>query len=74
MPKAYWIAHVTVTDPDRYPDYVKANKIAFENFGARFLVRGGAFEAPEAEVDAVHADDPHHRRHGDRLDEFRLSE
>lgn len=43
MPKGYWIAHVTVTDPTRYPDYVTGARAAFEKFGARFLARGGAY-------------------------------
>jgi len=49
MAKGYWIAHVTITDPDRYPDYVKANAKAFEKYGARFLVRGGPFELKEGQ-------------------------
>lgn len=44
MAKGYWIAHVKVTDPERYKDYVAANAKAFEKYGARFLVRGGAHE------------------------------
>jgi len=40
--KGYWIAHVEVTNPDRYKDYVAANGVAFKKYGARFLVRGGA--------------------------------
>ena len=47
MAKGYWVAHVTVTDPDNYPKYVAANATAFEKYGARFRVRGGRFEAPE---------------------------
>ncbi|WP_159586787.1 DUF1330 domain-containing protein [Chelativorans xinjiangense] len=47
MPKAYWIAHVDVRDPERYKDYVATAKPAFERFGARFLARGGAYEAME---------------------------
>ncbi len=47
MAKGYWVAHVTVTDSDNYPKYVAANAAAFEKYGARFLVRGGRFEAPE---------------------------
>ena len=43
MPKAYWIAHVNVRDPERYKDYVETARPAFERFGARFLARGGAF-------------------------------
>ena len=47
MPKAYWIAHVDVRDPDRYKDYVATAKPAFERYGARFLARGGPYEALE---------------------------
>jgi uncharacterized protein (DUF1330 family) len=47
MAKGYWIAHVDITDPDGYKDYVAANAEAFKKFGARFLVRGGSFENPE---------------------------
>jgi len=47
MAKGYWIARVDVTDPDGYQGYVKANAAAFSKFGARFIVRGGQFEAPE---------------------------
>jgi uncharacterized protein (DUF1330 family) len=47
MAKAYWIAHVDVRDPERYKDYVSTAKPAFEKFGARFLARGGAYEALE---------------------------
>ena len=51
MAKGYWIAHVTVTDPERYKDYVAANAKAFEKYNAKFLVRGGTSEkrnGPEA--------------------------
>ena len=47
MPKGYWIAHVDVNDPEAYKDYVAAAKIAFDKYGAKFLARGGAFEATE---------------------------
>lgn len=47
MAKGYWIARVDVTDPDGYQAYVKANAAAFRKFGARFIIRGGQFEAPE---------------------------
>jgi len=39
--KGYWIAHVNITDPERYKDYVAANALAFRKFNARFLVRAG---------------------------------
>ena len=54
MPKGYWIVHVTVTDAERYQDYLAQDKIAFDKFDARFLVRGGRCEAPET---------PAHPRH-----------
>ena len=30
-----------------YPDYLAAARLAFEKFGAKFIVRGGPFEAME---------------------------
>jgi len=47
MPKAYWIVRVSVREAERYGDYLAAAKPAFEKFGARFIVRGGAFETME---------------------------
>lgn len=47
MPKGYWIARVDVSNPDGYGDYVKANAAAFSKYGAKFIVRGGRFSAPE---------------------------
>ena len=49
MPKAYWIAHVDVHNPDAYKKYVEGNAVAFEKYGAKFHVRGGAFEQMEGE-------------------------
>jgi len=47
MTKAYWIVRVSVTKEERYPDYLAAARPAFEKFGARFLARGGRYEAME---------------------------
>ena len=47
MAKGYWIVRVDIRDVDEYKRYVAANAAPFARFGARFLVRGGAFEAPE---------------------------
>jgi uncharacterized protein (DUF1330 family) len=41
MPKAYWIAHVTVTDPDQYKFYATDAGPVFKEFGATILARGG---------------------------------
>src|SRR5690606_15889681 len=45
--KGNWVARVDVTDLDRYKAYVAANAEPLAEYGARFLVRGGAFENPE---------------------------
>lgn len=42
MPKAYWIANVTVTDPEAYTGYQALAPAAFAEHGARFLARGEA--------------------------------
>jgi uncharacterized protein (DUF1330 family) len=47
MAKGYWIVRVSVNNAERYPDYLAAARPAFEKFGARFVVRGGRFEAME---------------------------
>jgi uncharacterized protein (DUF1330 family) len=47
MPKAYWIAHVDVSDPETYETYRAANAVAFEKYGARFIVRGGQQQVRE---------------------------
>jgi uncharacterized protein (DUF1330 family) len=52
MVKGYWIGRVDVNNPEAYQNYVKANAAAFSKYGARFLVRGGNFEAVEGEARA----------------------
>ncbi|MEM9145466.1 MAG: DUF1330 domain-containing protein [Pseudomonadota bacterium] len=47
MPKGYWIAHITVTDPEPYKDYIRLDTPVIERFGGRFIVRGGRHETPE---------------------------
>ncbi|MDB5658458.1 MAG: hypothetical protein JWS10_1073 [Cypionkella sp.] len=44
---AYWIAHVTVTDPEQYKGYQALAPQAFAKFGGKFLARGGASETHE---------------------------
>jgi len=44
--KGYWIAHVNVTNPERYQDYIAANAAPLKKFGARFLVRNGECQVP----------------------------
>lgn len=50
MAKGYWIGRVDVTDDEQYAAYVKANAEPFAKYGARFVVRGGSFEAREGEA------------------------
>lgn len=45
----YWIARVDVHDVVGYRDYIAAAAPVFAEYGARFLVRGGAFECVEGE-------------------------
>jgi len=47
MPKGYWIAHITVKDPEEYAEYVRLDTPVVERFGGKFLVRGGRNETPE---------------------------
>lgn len=41
MPKAYWVAHVSVEHPDPYAIYAKGATEAFQKYGGRPLARGG---------------------------------
>jgi uncharacterized protein (DUF1330 family) len=73
MPKAYWVAHATVTEPEAYGAYVAAASAAFAKHGAKILARGGTvdhlegagrprnivieFESLEAARACFHSDD-----------------
>jgi uncharacterized protein (DUF1330 family) len=54
MAKGYWIAHLDVHDPEGYKAYVAANAEAFRKYGARFLIRGGQYEAVEGNARSRH--------------------
>lgn len=47
MTKGYWIGRIDVHDAEAYKAYVETATPAFKEFGATFLVRGGAFDAVE---------------------------
>lgn len=51
---AYWIAHVTVTDPERYKAYQALAPAAFARFGGQFLARGGESDVLEGPEQARH--------------------
>jgi uncharacterized protein (DUF1330 family) len=52
MAKGYWIAHVTVSDPQGYEAYKTANAAPFRKFGARFVVRGAEQQVVEGKMKA----------------------
>lgn len=45
--KAYWIAHVDVTDRPQYAEYTSRAPAIFAKFEGRLLARGGRSEAME---------------------------
>ena len=45
MAKGYWIARVDVNNMDGYKEYVAQNGAVFKKYGAKFLTRGGKYEA-----------------------------
>ena len=47
MSKGYWIVRVSVRDQERYPEYLAAAQAAFAKYGAKFIIRGGAYETLE---------------------------
>lgn len=44
MAHGYVIAHIHVTHPEKYPEYMKKVNGIVEKFGGEFLVRGGRAE------------------------------
>jgi uncharacterized protein (DUF1330 family) len=46
---AYLVVDAQSTDPERMVEYRRLSSIAVEKFGARFLVRGGAYDVLEGE-------------------------
>lgn len=54
MPKGYIIGHITVTDPEGYPEYIARDTPILEAHGARFIVRGGQSETLEGEAQNRH--------------------
>ena len=54
MPKGYWIAHIDVTNPEGYKEYVALNALAFAKYGAKALVRGGKFVKKHGDARARH--------------------
>lgn len=49
MAKGYWIAHVTVSNPEQYRLYAESTPEAFKKFGATILARAGQYRQMEGE-------------------------
>ena len=47
MPKGYVIAHASVTDPEKWGQYVAKSKTALDKYEGRPIVRGGKCEIVE---------------------------
>jgi uncharacterized protein (DUF1330 family) len=47
MPKGYVIAHATVTNAEKWGEYVTKSKIALDKFEGKPIVRGGKCEIVE---------------------------
>jgi uncharacterized protein (DUF1330 family) len=47
MKKGYWIAMVSITDPEKFRNYVGAYDEAFRKFGGKFLASSGDALYPE---------------------------
>ena len=50
MAKGYWIAHITVRDPENYKEYVEKDTPIIHALGGKFIVRGGQSELVEGET------------------------
>ena len=48
--KGYWIARFDITDPEPLKAYVAGAAPVFERYDARFLARGGAYDALEGQA------------------------
>jgi uncharacterized protein (DUF1330 family) len=55
MPKAYLIARIDVTDPERYAKYTAVTPGIAARHGGRFIARGGRYEAKEGTARARNA-------------------
>ncbi|MFK7867955.1 MAG: DUF1330 domain-containing protein [Roseobacter sp.] len=54
MPKGYIIAHVTVTNPEAYQEYIERDTPILLGLGGKFIVRGGTSQVPEGETHERH--------------------
>lgn len=50
MPKAYWIAMIDVTNPEKFQAYVENGPKTLAEYGGRFLARNGKLEVFEGKA------------------------
>ena len=50
MPKAYVICYVDINDPAQYDEYRKLASVAGDKYGVNYIVRGGATEVLEGDL------------------------
>ncbi|QBX99336.1 DUF1330 domain-containing protein [Rhodophyticola sp. CCM32] len=50
MPKGYIIGHITVTNAEAYPEYVRRDTPILNNLGGQFIIRGGQSQVVEGEA------------------------
>jgi len=50
VPKAYLIARIDVSDPEKYKAYASGAAAVFKHYGAKYLARGGPFTAVEGQA------------------------
>lgn len=49
MAKGYLVAHLEITDPGKYEEYRAQVPATIEQYGGKFLIRGGAMETLEGD-------------------------
>ncbi|HEY0276313.1 MAG TPA: DUF1330 domain-containing protein [Paenirhodobacter sp.] len=54
MPGAYWISHITVTDPEAHGAYAKAAGPVFAQFDGKILARGSRYVTLEGKERGRH--------------------
>lgn len=54
MPGAYWISHITVTDPEAHAAYAKAASPAFAKYQGEVLARGSRYVTLEGKERGRH--------------------
>lgn len=54
MPKGYMIFHVTVTDADNYPQYMKKAGALITGMGGVYIARGGQSDVVEGDLKNRH--------------------